>query len=229
MPTLTDDVVEDVLDDDAIEDVPESENKVDKKKPKRFSEENEHVFDDAPTALEALQNLKYDDGSKVDPAGFRVFGFAHDLPDQTIKDEKGIESVVDGELVRNDQRELTNATDFVIARNVDLAASYLMESQGWVGGLYKTRPRGAGAGRSKTNILSSMLDFGKLLAVQAYKECPMPEGGYQTLAGVSLDTDSLTVENETAHKNFQNWFAPGGNYGHYRDEEGNWKESNKDG
>lgn len=217
MPELEDAVAEEVLEDDAIEDVEdvedvETESTVKKDSTrKRLHEDNVYLFTDNEKAATSLSKLKYEDDSPVE--GFRVFGFAN-----LKKDEK---------LERGEDQILTNATNFIVARTTDLAASYLMDFLGWKGGPYKTKKRGSSSGRAKTIVLASMLEYGKLLSIGAYENCVMPEGGQNALVSTPISIDDLIIENESNHKNFQAWFAPGKNYGHYREDNGHWKLSTK--
>jgi len=225
MPILEDAAqdVEEVLEDEEIEDIEDAAEKTTTTtKRQRLSSNNEYLHSTSEAAATARDSLKYEDGSKV--SGFRIFGFAS-FPPEDVEKEAADDKVK--LLIRKDKK-LTNVTDFVVARNADIAAAYLLEGLGWRGGLWETKTK-LGAGRSRTTILSTMLDYGKLLATQAFKEVDMPDDGPQAL--ISTPHEGLTVANAQMAKNFTNFFGPDGQYSHYREDDdvGTWKESNKEG
>lgn len=216
-PELKDEVteVEEIMEDSDIEEVDEdaankteitSEKETSKRK--RLAKENVYFFSDVKEAVTARDLLKYEDGSLVE--GFRVFGFAK----------------ADKKLKRNDDRCLEGATNFVVARSADLAASWLLESQGWKGGLFQTKKK-FGAGRGKSIILSTMLEYGKMLACLAFKEISVKENQFKTL--ITTAHSGLSVQDEGQATMFKQFYGPGGNYDHYREEDGTWKEANKEG
>lgn len=216
MPELKDDsdaVVEEILEEEIFEEeaAEKVETEKEKSKRKRLHSENTYIFDDPQTAITARDLLRYEDGSLVE--GFRVFGF--------LKPENPQEK-----LKRNDDRCLTDATNFILARNADFAASWLLESFGWKGGLFQTKKK-FGAGRSKTVVLATMLEYGKMLACLAFKEVNVENMQFKTLL-VTAHAD-LTVENNEYAKTFKQFFGPGGNYDHYRDDDGTWKVATKEG
>ena len=211
MPDLAE--VEEVLEDDVIEDIDDAaadktETTKETSKRKRLAKDNTYLFNDLKEAITARDLLKYEDGSTVE--GFRVFGFA--------KSDKKLE--------RNDDRCLVGASDFVVARSADLAASWLLESQGWKGGLFQTKKK-FGAGRGKSVILATMLEYGKMLACLAFKEITVKDNQFKTL--LITAHSGLTIADEGQAKMFKQFYGPGGNYDHYRENDGTWKEANKEG
>ncbi len=214
-PELKDEAteIEEIMEDSDIKEVNEeaadkAETTKETSKHKRLAKENVYFFSDVKEAVTARDLLKYEDGSLVE--GFRVFGFA--------KTEKKLE--------RNDDRCLQGATNFIIARSADLAASWLLESQGWKGGLFQTKKK-FGAGRGKSIVLSTMLEYGKMLACLAFVEINVKDNQFKTL--IETPHSGLSVQNVEQAKMFKEYYGPGGNYDHYREDDGTWKESNKEG
>lgn len=206
--------VEEILEDGEIEEM-ETTTTTTTTKRQRLSKDNIYLYDDAQSALEAKKSIVYDDGSKVE--GFRVFGFA--LPPADHPADKKFE------LTRNKERFLTNATAFVVARNEHIASAWFLESLGYASGLYHTLAR-SGAGRSKSTIISSMLEFGKMLAMTAFGQSP-PEG--ENHNGIKSTPWDLAVVDETQANTFNQFFGKGETYDHFREEDGTWKPATKEG
>ncbi len=213
--------VEDVpaLDDDDIEDVTESTNKTSTER-KRLSSENTYIHNSSESAITARDSMKYEDGSEV--KGFRVFGFASFSKDQISKanDTKS-------KLLERKDRILQNVTDFVVARNADIASSYLIEALGWRCGLFETKVK-VGAGRGKSVIQRSMLGYGKMLSMLGFGTQAL-DGNHENIKNTPIDHPEDSIVNAEYAKTFKEFFGPGGKYDHFREENGDWKESTKDG
>ncbi len=215
---LVDDAVEEVLEDDTIEELDEEITTTTTKR-RRLNSENVYVFDSVDDATTARDSITYEDDSKVE--GFRIFGFAPTPKDQPA-DKKF-------KLKRGDDRKLKNATTFVIARNSDLASAWLLESMGYVSSLYETKAK-SGAGRSKSMILRGMLEYGKMLAMVAFGQKP-PEGSDHNGILVTIEpakNNDIKVVSADQAATFKKYYSSGGNYDHYREDDGTWKKFTKD-
>jgi len=208
------------LDDDDIEDVTGSdttEKTSTETTRKRLSSKNIYIHNSSESAITARDSMKYEDGSEV--KGFRVFGFKM-FSEKAIAEESS-----ENKLLERKDRVLQNVTEFVVARNSDIASSYLIEALGWRGGLFETKVK-AGAGRGKSVIQRSMLEYGKMLSMLGFGIIA-PEGDHNKIKNTPIDP-SDSISNEAYAKTFKEYFGPGAKYDHFREENGDWKESNKD-
>ncbi len=207
-----------VLDDDTIE-VVDPVEEVTTTTRKRLSKANTYIFQKAEDAVAGKEKLVYEDGSTIE--GFRVFAFSK-APDDFVPNDK----TPVWKLKRGDNRCLIGGTVFVVARNADIAASWLIESKGWFCGLYQTIAK-TGAGRAKSVIAKGMLEYGKMLSMFAYGLTPPKDGNHNDILAV---TDGLAVVAgfEGQNASFIEHYGPGGKYDHYRTEDGTWKPFTKD-
>lgn len=170
-----------------------------KKKKRKFHPDNAYHFNSLDLAKEGLKHLTFDDDTNVPENVFR--------PIKVIREANGNEE----------------DKGFVLARSANDAALKFLENKGFILKLADPKKK-FGAGRTKTKIETTMIEYGKLLAQHIFRGC--------TRSTLDSNQAVLTLDykdNADPHfvSQWEEYFGSNGTHDHYFDEDGRFKSPNK--